>query len=246
MNTLYKGNMNQRYSRLYLILTVALSFSGNSYSSQKNETTTSMIHATQSAQTAKDTFVPLSTAITQLCTNNSLTLQASKQASPTISQNTSAKIRKDVQKGNVASTKATNTKTNKHLWNRTESSTYMLISSPSTKNISKTTSVSNKVMLMIVLPILGLALVGLMIAFLVNRTHGKKQPLNDDVNSENPASPIFEEDIASVMEVEMEELDRWMGSMKIMSQEESLPDVGEDKVLKPKSSDPDETFLQVN
>ncbi|XP_067848084.1 transmembrane protein 154 isoform X2 [Heptranchias perlo] len=214
------------------------------YSFQKNETTTSMIHAAQSAQTERGTFVPLSTAITHrdLCTNNCLPLQANKQALPTISQNTSATtILEDVHKGNVTSTKATNTKTTQteYLLNRAENSTYMLISSPSTKNILKTNPDSNKVILMIVLPILGLALVGLMIAFLINHTHGKKQSLNDDVNSENPASPIFEEDIASVMEVEMDELDRWMGSMKKRSQHESLSDVGEDKDLKPKSSDPE-------
>ncbi|XP_067897059.1 transmembrane protein 154 isoform X2 [Heterodontus francisci] len=243
MHTLYKGNMNQRNSRLYLILSVGLLFSGNSYSSQKNETTTSMIHAVEFAQTENDTFVPLSTAITHhdLCTNNCLKLQAREQTWPTISQSTFAtKILEDLHNGNVASTKATNKKRihNESLWNRAENSTYVLSSSPAMKNISKTTSNSNKVILMIVLPILALALVGLGIAFLINHIYRKK-PLNDDVTSENPASPIFEEDVASVMEVEMDELNGWMGSTKKMSQHESLPDISEDKDLKLQPSDPE-------
>ncbi|XP_078397509.1 transmembrane protein 154 isoform X2 [Cetorhinus maximus] len=234
MHTLCKGNMNQRNARLYLILSVTL-FSGNSYSTEKNETTTSMIHTTQSVHTKNDTFVPLSTAITHhdLCTNNCLTLQASKQASPAISQYTSATmILEGVHKGNVTSTKATV----EHLRNRSGNSIYVLTSSPAPKNISKTPSNNNKVILMIVLPILGLALTGLLIAFLINHTHRNKQPLNKDVDSENPASPIFEEDVASVMEVEMDELDRWMGSMKKMPQQECSADINEDKNLKPNSS----------
>ncbi|XP_041041018.1 transmembrane protein 154-like isoform X5 [Carcharodon carcharias] len=168
-----------------------------------------------------------------LCTNNCLTLQASKQASPTISQYTSATmILEDVHKGKATRTKATI----EHLWNRSENSIYVLTSSPAPKNISKTPSNNNKVILMIVLPILGLALTGLLIAFLINHIHGNKQPLNNDVDNENPASPIFEEDVASVMEVEMDELDRWMGSVKKMPQQECLADISEDKDLKPNSS----------
>ncbi|XP_072352149.1 transmembrane protein 154 isoform X1 [Scyliorhinus torazame] len=272
MHTLCKGNMNQWNSRLYWILSVTFLLSGNSYSTQKNETTTSMIHATQSAHTENDTFIPLSTAIThhELCTNNCLTLRESKQASPTISPNTPAKkILDDVHKENATSINATNehlrnraensqntpaTKilddvhkentisinaTNEHLRDRSENSTYLWISSPAPNTISKAPSGNNKVIWMIVLPVLGLVLIGFLIAFLINHTHGKKQPLNNEVDSENPASPIFEEDVASVMEVEMDELDRWMGSMKKMSQQEGLPDISEDQDLNPKPSDPE-------
>ncbi|XP_048397143.1 transmembrane protein 154-like isoform X1 [Stegostoma tigrinum] len=234
MHTISKGNMNQRNSRLHLVLSVAFLFSGNSYSSQKNETATSMIHATQSAQTEKNRFVPLSTAITHhdLCTNNCLTLQVNNQVSSTIPQNTpTTKFLEAFHKGNAASTKTTD----EHL----QTSTSALISPPVTKNISKTPMENNKVILMIVLPILGLALVGLVIAFLINHTHEKKQSLDHEINNENPASPIFEDDVASVMEVEMDELDRWMGSKKNTSPQESLPDISEAKDLKPKSSDPE-------
>ncbi|XP_043555882.1 transmembrane protein 154-like [Chiloscyllium plagiosum] len=204
------------------------------YSSEKNETTTSMIHATQSAPSEKDRFLPLSTAITHhgLCTNNSLTLPVSNQASSTVSQNTSTRrFLEAFHKGNAASSKTTD----ELLWN----STSPTISPPATKNIAKTPLENNKVILMIVLPILGLALVGLVIAFLINHTHEKKQPLNHEINSENPASPIFEDDVASVMEVEMDELDRWMGNMRKISPQDSLPDISEEKDLKSKSRDPE-------
>ncbi|XP_078067217.1 transmembrane protein 154 isoform X2 [Mustelus asterias] len=237
MHTFCKGNMNQRNSRLYLILSVTFLFSGNSYSPQKNETTTSMIHATQSAPTENDTFIPSSTATTRqdLSTNNCLTLRESKQETPTISQNTSAtKLLGNVLKKNTPSIKATN----EHLRNRSGNSVYKLISSPAPTTFAKTRPESRNVILIIVLPILGLTLVGLVVAFLINHTHGKKQILNNEADSENPASPIFEEDVASVMEVEMDELDRWMGSVKKNSQQD-LPDISEDKELKPESSDPE-------
>ncbi|XP_060689000.1 transmembrane protein 154-like isoform X2 [Hemiscyllium ocellatum] len=244
MHTICKGNMNQQNWRLYLILSGAFLLSANSYSSQKNETTTSMIHATQPAPSGKDRFVPLSTAITHhgLCTNNSLTLPVSNQASATVPQNTpTRRFLEAFHKGNAASSKTTD----EHLWNSTSPS----VSPPATKNIAKTPLENNKVILMIVLPILGLALVGLVIAFLINHTHEKKQraehasedqvALNHEINSENPASPIFEDDVASVMEVEMDELDRWMGNMKKISPQDSLPDISEEKDLKSKSRDPE-------
>ncbi|XP_062901121.1 transmembrane protein 154-like isoform X2 [Mobula hypostoma] len=53
--------------------------------------------------------------------------------------------------------------------------------------------------------------------------------INDEVNCENPASPIFEEDVASVMEVEMEEVNKWMGSMKEKSHQENSLDTSKDK-----------------
>uniref|UniRef100_K7GG82 Transmembrane protein 154 n=1 Tax=Pelodiscus sinensis TaxID=13735 RepID=K7GG82_PELSI len=43
--------------------------------------------------------------------------------------------------------------------------------------------------------------------------HKRKKSKQDELESENVKSPIFEEDTPSVMEVEMEELDKWMNNM---------------------------------
>ncbi|KAM6076648.1 transmembrane protein 154 isoform 2-T2 [Chlamydotis macqueenii] len=51
----------------------------------------------------------------------------------------------------------------------------------------------------------------------------------DELGSENVKSPIFEEDTPSVMEIEMEELDKWMSSMNKNADCECLPTVREEE-----------------
>ncbi|KAM9579557.1 transmembrane protein 154 isoform 1-T1 [Guaruba guarouba] len=51
----------------------------------------------------------------------------------------------------------------------------------------------------------------------------------DELGSENVKSPIFEEDTPSVMEIEMEELDKWMNSMNKNADCECLPTVREEE-----------------
>ncbi|XP_007902198.1 transmembrane protein 154 isoform X2 [Callorhinchus milii] len=189
--------MNQRNSRLFLTLTVALSLSSNTFSSQVNETTTSVNHTEQPKQTDATT-TELSPITAEVKYGNhstiSLSLQASKVASSTVSHfRFSSKKQQDVHKTNTSGTVATSIKTtpNKSWQNRSKGY------SP-----SSTTKSGNL--------------------------------LDDEATSENLASPIFEEDIHSVMEVEMDELEKWMGSIKKASQQETLP---EEKELNPKSSE---------
>ncbi|XP_051865225.1 transmembrane protein 154-like [Pristis pectinata] len=218
--------MNQQNSKLCLIVMVVLLFSGKSHSSERSEATTPMIHTTH--PTENYTFTPLSTTSTHHdpCTNNCLTSQPSKKVSPTISQSSSAiKILEDVHNGNIANA---NTKANKLLLKTTENFTHILISSSSSENILESLPNNSKLIGIVLLPILVLFLLGLIIAILLNCSRGKRQRIND-VSCESPASPIFEEDVASVMEVEMDEVNKWMGSMKEKTQNESLLDVSEDK-----------------
>ncbi|XP_077627039.1 transmembrane protein 154 [Crocuta crocuta] len=55
------------------------------------------------------------------------------------------------------------------------------------------------------------------------------QALEDELGSENMKVPIFEEDTPSVMEIEMEELDKWMNSMNRNADCECLPTLKEEK-----------------
>ncbi|XP_022366840.1 transmembrane protein 154 isoform X2 [Enhydra lutris kenyoni] len=50
-----------------------------------------------------------------------------------------------------------------------------------------------------------------------------------ELGSENIKVPIFEEDTPSVMEIEMEELDKWMNSMNKNADCECLPTLKEEK-----------------
>ncbi|XP_004469857.1 transmembrane protein 154 [Dasypus novemcinctus] len=50
-----------------------------------------------------------------------------------------------------------------------------------------------------------------------------------ELGSENAKVPIFEEDTPSVMEIEMEELDKWMNSMNRNADSEGLPTLKEEK-----------------
>ncbi|XP_024613239.1 transmembrane protein 154 isoform X1 [Neophocaena asiaeorientalis asiaeorientalis] len=58
----------------------------------------------------------------------------------------------------------------------------------------------------------------------------------NDLGSENMKLPIFEEDTPSVMEIEMEELDKWMNSMNRNANYECLPTLEEEK--EPNHSNP--------
>ncbi|XP_078268370.1 transmembrane protein 154 [Rhinoraja longicauda] len=216
-------NMNQQNSRLFLIVTIAFLFSGKSYSLRKTGTATSMIHATQTAEYETDTAVTPHDP----CTHNCPTSQPSSKASPTITQNLLATIiLEDVHNENIANPI---TKANEHQWKRTENSTLALIIYSPSGNTTKIISNNTKLIGIILLPILSFFLLGLIIAIVRTCFSGKRQRKNDDVNCEIPTSPIFEEDVASVMEVEMEEVTKWMGSMKAKSQQENFPDVNEDK-----------------
>ncbi|XP_015716826.1 transmembrane protein 154 [Coturnix japonica] len=77
-------------------------------------------------------------------------------------------------------------------------------------------------------PALALALlVLLVIIFIIFRN--RKKSKQDELGSENVKSPIFEEDTPSVMEIEMEELDKWMNSMNKNADCECLPTVREEE-----------------
>ncbi|CAM5108148.1 unnamed protein product [Eretmochelys imbricata] len=82
--------------------------------------------------------------------------------------------------------------------------------------------------LMFGIPAVILVLLVLLIIFFVIR-HKRKKSKQDELGSENVKSPIFEEDTPSVMEIEMEELDKWMNSMNKNAEGECLPTVKEEE-----------------
>ncbi|XP_039396606.1 transmembrane protein 154 isoform X2 [Mauremys reevesii] len=82
--------------------------------------------------------------------------------------------------------------------------------------------------LMFGIPVVILVLLILLIVFFVIR-HKRKKSKQDELGSENVKSPIFEEDTPSVMEIEMEELDKWMNSMNKNADGECLPTVKEEE-----------------
>ncbi|XP_075054814.1 transmembrane protein 154 isoform X2 [Mixophyes fleayi] len=53
-----------------------------------------------------------------------------------------------------------------------------------------------------------------LIIFLVRKSKRRKKDKEDVPTSEDVKSPIFEEDTPSVMEIEMDDLDKWMSYMK--------------------------------
>ncbi|XP_010216011.1 PREDICTED: transmembrane protein 154, partial [Tinamus guttatus] len=79
-----------------------------------------------------------------------------------------------------------------------------------------------------VVPAVLLVLLVLLITFFVIH-HKRKKSKQDELGSENVKSPIFEEDTPSVMEIEMEELDKWMNSMNKNAECECLPTVREEE-----------------
>ncbi|NXO03110.1 TM154 protein, partial [Rhinopomastus cyanomelas] len=82
--------------------------------------------------------------------------------------------------------------------------------------------------LMYSVPAALLVLLILLIVFFVTH-HKRKKSKQDELGSENVKSPIFEEDTPSVMEIEMEELDKWMNSMNKNADCECLPTVREEE-----------------
>ncbi|XP_065592543.1 transmembrane protein 154 [Cyrtonyx montezumae] len=77
-------------------------------------------------------------------------------------------------------------------------------------------------------PAVLLALLVLLVIVLII-VHNRKKSKQDELGSENVKSPIFEEDTPSVMEIEMEELDKWMNSMNKNADCECLPTVREEE-----------------
>lgn len=62
-------------------------------------------------------------------------------------------------------------------------------------------------------PVLILLLL-LLIIFCIIRRKRRKKDKEDELPKEDVKSPIFEEDTPSVMEIEMEDLDKWMSNIK--------------------------------
>ncbi|XP_074885841.1 transmembrane protein 154 [Buteo buteo] len=82
--------------------------------------------------------------------------------------------------------------------------------------------------LIYIVPAVLLVLLILLTTFFVIH-HKRKKSKQDELGSENVKSPIFEEDTPSVMEIEMEELDKWMNSMNKNADCECLPTVREEE-----------------
>lgn len=95
--------------------------------------------------------------------------------------------------------------------------------------------------LMVSIPLILLALLFVSLIILVTRCKRKRtkqEPSSQgsqnvlqtyELGSENIKVPIFEEDTPSVMEIEMEELDKWMNSMNRNADCECLPTLKEEK-----------------
>ncbi|NXW64604.1 TM154 protein, partial [Eurystomus gularis] len=82
--------------------------------------------------------------------------------------------------------------------------------------------------LIYIVPVVLLVLLILLIIFFIIH-HKTKKSKQDELGSENVKSPIFEEDTPSVMEIEMEELDKWMNSINRNADCECLPTVREEE-----------------
>ncbi|XP_030047499.1 transmembrane protein 154 isoform X2 [Microcaecilia unicolor] len=84
--------------------------------------------------------------------------------------------------------------------------------------------------LMIGVPVLvALVLLILVIICLVKNCKRERPKEEDNPAGENIKSPIFQEDTQSVMEIEMEELDKWMSSVNKRAQYKQLSTVEEEK-----------------
>ncbi|XP_055260476.1 transmembrane protein 154 isoform X2 [Moschus berezovskii] len=102
--------------------------------------------------------------------------------------------------------------------------------------------------LIVLIPVILLSLLLLSAIFLViyhKRKRNKQEPSSQgsqsvlqthELGSESVKVPIFEEDTPSVMEIEMEELDKWMNSMNRNADYECLPTLEEEK--EPNHSNP--------
>ncbi|XP_050751559.1 transmembrane protein 154 [Gymnogyps californianus] len=111
-------------------------------------------------------------------------------------------------------------------------STFETKSTPSTElnamNNQDSLGAAEQSILIYVAPVALLVLLILLIVFFVIH-HKRKKSKQDELGSENVKSPIFEEDTPSVMEIEMEELDKWMNSMNKNADCECLPTVREEE-----------------
>ncbi|KAF6307305.1 transmembrane protein 154 [Rhinolophus ferrumequinum] len=95
--------------------------------------------------------------------------------------------------------------------------------------------------LMVLIPLILLALLLLSVVLLIinyKRKKTKQVPSSQgsqsalqtyELGSDNLKVPIFEEDTPSVMEIEMEELDKWMNNMNRNADSECLPTLKEEK-----------------
>ncbi|KAM6148027.1 transmembrane protein 154 [Erethizon dorsatum] len=95
--------------------------------------------------------------------------------------------------------------------------------------------------LMVLIPLILLALLLVSVVLLATyykRKRTKQEPSSQgsqsalqtcELGGENLKVPIFEEDTPSVMEIEMEELDKWMNSMNRNADCECLPTLKEEK-----------------
>ncbi|XP_054489601.2 transmembrane protein 154 [Agelaius phoeniceus] len=114
----------------------------------------------------------------------------------------------------------------------TTESSFDTQSSPSTEliavNDGESLEETEQSILIYVVPVALLVLLILLIIFFVMH-HKRKKSKQDELGSENVKSPIFEEDTPSVMEIEMEELDKWMNSMNKNGDCECLPTVREEE-----------------
>ncbi|KAF6097726.1 transmembrane protein 154 [Phyllostomus discolor] len=94
---------------------------------------------------------------------------------------------------------------------------------------------------MVSIPLILLAFLLLSVVFIMIRYKRKKTKQESSVQgsqsifqtyelgSDNLKLPIFEEDTPSVMEIEVEELDKWMNNMNRNADSECLPTVKEEK-----------------
>ncbi|KAJ7404868.1 transmembrane protein 154 [Willisornis vidua] len=98
----------------------------------------------------------------------------------------------------------------------TSESSFETESTPSSElndvNDENSLEAAEQSILIYVVPAVLLVLLILLITFFLMH-HKRKKSKQDELGSENVKSPIFEEDTPSVMEIEMEELDKWMNSM---------------------------------
>ncbi|XP_051472935.1 transmembrane protein 154 [Apus apus] len=114
----------------------------------------------------------------------------------------------------------------------TTESSFETQSTPSTEsnavNDQESLEAADQSILMYVVPVVLLVLLILLTIFFILH-HKRKKSKQDELGSENVKSPIFEEDTPSVMEIEMEELDKWMNSMNKNADSECLPTVREEE-----------------
>ncbi|KFU88310.1 Transmembrane protein 154, partial [Chaetura pelagica] len=114
----------------------------------------------------------------------------------------------------------------------TTESSFETQSTPNTEsntvNNQESLEAEDQSILLYVVPVVLLVLLILLTIFFILH-HKRKKSKQDELGSENVKSPIFEEDTPSVMEIEMEELDKWMNSMNKNADCECLPTVREEE-----------------